>query len=247
VFSSARTGNRTLWTARGDLTQPAPLTSGAVFDERPVFSPDGQQVAFVSDRGSRRGIWLVSPDAGAPRLVAAADVLTSISWSPDGKRLAFGVPVGDAPGLMTVDVATGHTAPVPTAAAAISPAWSPRDDVIAYVEPRGTAGAFLKFVNSSGQPVHVGAEALLKDPLGNAALAWSSDGRRLAVASWSGAFSNSIWIVEPEGRGSCRKLTDLPTGVFIRGLGWSRDGSSLVVGRVQSAGDIFLAERSAAP
>jgi hypothetical protein len=29
VFSSSRTGNRTLWTARPDLTQPAPLTSGA--------------------------------------------------------------------------------------------------------------------------------------------------------------------------------------------------------------------------
>ncbi len=50
VFSSSRAGNRTLWTARGDLTQSAPLTSGVALDDRPVYSPDGRQVAFVSDR-----------------------------------------------------------------------------------------------------------------------------------------------------------------------------------------------------
>jgi Tol biopolymer transport system component len=28
-----------------------PLTSGTAFDDRPVFSPDGKQVAFRWDRG----------------------------------------------------------------------------------------------------------------------------------------------------------------------------------------------------
>jgi len=32
--------------------------------------------------------------------------------------------------------------------------------------------------------------------------------------------------------------------VFLRGLTWSLDGSSFIVGRYQGAGDIFLAERS---
>jgi hypothetical protein len=41
-------------------------------------------VAFVSDRGGRRGIWLVGPDGGTPRLLLAADVLDTVSLSPDG-------------------------------------------------------------------------------------------------------------------------------------------------------------------
>jgi hypothetical protein len=49
--------------------------------------------------------------------------------------------------------------------------------------------------------------------------------------------------VRPEG-GTLRKLLDLPAGVFLSGLTWSRDGSSLIVGRIQWAGDIFFAERS---
>ena len=42
-----------------------------------------------------------------------------------------------------------------------------------------------------------------------------------------------------------RKLLDLPGGVRLRGITWSRDGSSIVVGRVQRSGDIFLAELAA--
>jgi hypothetical protein len=42
-----------------------------------------------------------------------------------------------------------------------------------------------------------------------------------------------------------KKLMDLPAGVFLRGLTWARDGSSIIVGRYRSSGDIFLAERSA--
>ncbi len=79
LFSSSRDGNRHIWTAAGNLTQPTPLTSGPALDDRPVFSPDGQQVAFVSDRGGRRGIWVVSAEGGAPRLVLVADVLDTLS------------------------------------------------------------------------------------------------------------------------------------------------------------------------
>jgi Tol biopolymer transport system component len=245
VFSSSRAGNRTLWTARGDLTQLAPLTSGVALDDRPVYSPDSRQVAFVSDRGGRRGIWLVSAEGGAPRLIAAADVIDTISWSPDGRRLVFSMPVGDAPGLMTMDVTSGHTARVPTAAAATTPAWSPHEDVIAYIEPRGgRIGAFLKFVRSNGQVVHDRGDVLEKQNLSNGFVAWSPDGRRLAAVSLPGAFSGSIWIVEPEVATPFQKLLDLTAGVSLRGMTWSRDGSSLIVGRIQSAGDIFLAERS---
>jgi Tol biopolymer transport system component len=246
VFSSSRTGNRTLWAARPDLTQPAPLTSGNALDERPAYSPDGQQVAFVSDRGGTRGIWLISAEAGAPRLVGAADVVDTISWSPDGRRLVFSTPVGDAPGLMTMDVATGKTTPVSTPAAASAPSWSPRDDVIAYIEPRGggTGSSFVRFVRSNGQAVHAPADVPGQPQFGNGLLSWSPDGRRLAAVSMPGAFAGSIWIVEPEGAAPLRKLVDLPAGVFLRGLAWSPDGSSLIVGRIRWTGDIFYAERS---
>ncbi|MEO7796000.1 MAG: protein kinase [Thermoanaerobaculia bacterium] len=246
VFSSSRAGHRTLWTARADLSQPTPLTSGPVIDLRPAVSPDGRQIAFVSDRGGERGIWLVSADAGAPRRLAATDVIDTISWSPDGRRIVYSAPIGDAPGLRILEVATGESSGVPIPGAAAAPAWSPRGDQIAYIEPRGgTAGTYLKFARPDGQVVYDRGEVPEEVAFGNGSMAWSPDGARLAVEQQSGAFDGAIWIVEPGSSHPYRKLLDLPSGVRLRGITWSRDGASLVVGRIQRSGDIFLAERSA--
>ena len=161
---------------QSDLTLPRPLTSGVAFDERPAFSPDGETVSVSLDRGGQRGIWRISSDGGAPRLIAPANVIDTISWAPDGRRIVFATPVGDAPGLMTMDVTSGQTTRVPTPAAAASPAWSPRDDVIAYVEPRGgTIGAYAKFVTSSGERLFDRNE-LAQVQVANGAMSWSPDG-----------------------------------------------------------------------
>ena len=67
LFSSSRNGNRHIWAASVNLSQPAPLTSGPALDDRPVYAPDGLQVAFVSDRGERAASGSSSAD-GVPRV-----------------------------------------------------------------------------------------------------------------------------------------------------------------------------------
>jgi Tol biopolymer transport system component len=249
VFSSSRAGNRTLWSARveaGRLTRIAPLTSGTALDARPVFSPDGRQIAFVSDRSGRRGIWLVSAEAGTPRKLADADVIDTVSWSPDGRRLVFSTPVGDAPGLMVIDAATGATVRIPTPAAAAMPDWSPKEDLIAFLEPRGQGrGTFMKFVRSTGETVAYRGGLPETTSFSNGQLAWSRDGTRLAVEQQSGAFHGALWIVEPGAPEPYRKLIDLPDGVRLRGIAWDREGTSLVLGRIQRTSDVFLAELAA--
>ena len=51
----------------GDARQ---LTHAAVNDTRPVFSPDGRSLAFISDRGGREQPWILPLDGGEPRLAA---------------------------------------------------------------------------------------------------------------------------------------------------------------------------------
>ena len=114
--------------------------------------------------------------------------------------------------------------------------------MIAYIEPRGgTIGAFLKFVSSDGKLVHDRGDVLDKQNLSNGFVSWSPDGRRLAAVS----LPRGIFWIDLDRRAGgrdtpFRKLLDLTAGVLLRGMSWSRDGSSLIVGRIQSAGDIFL-------
>ena len=247
VFSSSRTGNRTLWSAGSRMEQPTPLTTGVAIDERPAFSPDGQQIAFVSDRSGRRGVWIVSADGGSPRLVAHADVVDTLSWSPDGRRLVYATPIGDAPGLMIMDVADGTTTRLPTPAAAAAPAWS-RDNVIAYVEPRGARWRVCPVDSTRRTRVDAspldGPTAPLDCERVSRLVARREATRRRRVA---GSRAGSVWIIEPNNPSPYKKLMDLPAGEFLRGLTWARDGSSIIVGRYRWSGDIFLAERSAIP
>ncbi len=69
---------------------PRPLTAGEKQDGEPRWSPNGQMLAFVSNRGGSRQIWLLSPGEAEPRQITDHPVgAHEPVWSPDGSRLAF--------------------------------------------------------------------------------------------------------------------------------------------------------------
>lgn len=241
-FSSARSGSRNLWAVPADFSRPTPLTSGTTFDERPIVSPDGEQIAFISEQAGVRGIWLVPANGGTRRQLLAVDLLDRLGWSRDGTKIVYAAPEGDEPGLFTVSLSDGRTSRLPTPGPAFSPAWSPREDVIAYIEPRGGArGAQVRFVTADGQPVYTDLPDLPVQA-GNGTVAWSPDGTYLAMVGLPGNRAGYIWLLAPGSTTPARQLIDLPAGVFLRGVTWSRDGSSLIVGFVDWASDIVLFE-----
>jgi len=243
VFSSTRAGNRSLWTSAPDGGDTRLLTSGTAIDERPMFSPDGKWVAFVSDRGGARGVWIVSADGGSARLVVKAQVLDTICWSPDGSEIAFGI-VGDTPGLQAVRVADGSLRRVPTPSSSVGlagPSWSARDE-IAYIETRpavasGLTSTQIMFVGAHGQQA---SAAIPLATVGNGAVAWDRTGQRLAVYGNSGAVESVIFLVDRDNQRPPQKLIDFSPDVRLRGMTWSSDGSSLLVGQQRRSSDLVL-------
>jgi hypothetical protein len=58
----------------------------------PALSPDGETLAYVSDRGGHPQLWLTPAGAGtkAARLVATGDdIVRAVGWSPDGAWLCL--------------------------------------------------------------------------------------------------------------------------------------------------------------
>ena len=61
----------------------------------PTFSPDGQELAFVSDLTGSPQVWRIALSGGFPEAVTAIDEqVNKVLWSPDGKWMA----VESAPG-----------------------------------------------------------------------------------------------------------------------------------------------------
>ncbi len=90
-------GKRIVFDLLGDLyaleTQggrAVAITRGMAFDAQPTFSPDGQCIAFISDRSGAENLWLVRADGAQPRQISFGDddtVLVSPAWTPDGKSI----------------------------------------------------------------------------------------------------------------------------------------------------------------
>lgn len=69
---------------------PRQLTIEGNSNERPRWSPDSGQIAFVSDRGGSSQIWIMKADGSVPRQVTNLSTEAGgVLFSPDGKRLVF--------------------------------------------------------------------------------------------------------------------------------------------------------------
>lgn len=70
------------------------LTFGPNADRLPKYSPDGRQIAFLSDRRKAGDfqLYLLDPLSGAVRSIPSVEGWVEyLHWSPDGKRILLGV------------------------------------------------------------------------------------------------------------------------------------------------------------
>ena len=63
------------------------ITSGLGFDSQPVVSPDGEWLAFISDRSGSNNLWIVKPDGSDARKLSDDSHWGAISpaWMPDSQ------------------------------------------------------------------------------------------------------------------------------------------------------------------
>ncbi len=87
------------------------VTASAWRDQRPVFSPDGRYVLYVSDESREQEVWVFDRQGGSRRkLTTHASFKDGLAWAPDSKTVA----VVAANRLFTIDAAAG-AAPVEVA------------------------------------------------------------------------------------------------------------------------------------
>ena len=214
-----------IWVCDSQTGKAEQITEGDHDDNAPAWDPQGNRIAFLSNRSQQPehrpyeiDIWLVAPDGGTPeRVETPVGAKGALSWSPDGGLLAYtGTEAGDDP-------------------------WRPDHDQLWVVSPTGGDARCLT--------------ADLDRPVGNTTLSdtrdafagggpplWSPDGSRLYVPV---SAHGDCHVYEVPLDGEPTPLTD--GKLDVGGLSTDDAGSrfGLLIARPTRPAEIFVGERTA--
>ena len=184
------------------------LTSGSWQDIAPALSPDGQQLAFASNRGGQWDIYLLDLASGEiDRLTASLAYDSSPSFSPDGLWLAYESFIDDNLEIVIAPIDGSQDAIRLTHYLGVdsSPAWSPKGRQVAFVSTRGGRNhIWIADLDKTGDDRFLelsrSFEATAKHPV------WSSDGRYLAWAAVTDQGLHKIYLWDSQGDDLIREV-----------------------------------------
>jgi len=197
-------------------------------DTHAAWSPDGRQVAYISNReGVRAGqpinfeVYVADADGGNPRRLTVNDAFEAdLAWSPDGATILaksyrdgndeiYALGLGDASARNLTNAQSAEGAP----------SWSPDGRTIVFHSDRdGASRLYLMEADGSGARLFPG------DPGPGSLPQWSPDGRWIAFVSDRDG-NPEIYVVGADGAGLRRLTTDPRVNGYPR---WRPDGAAIV-------------------
>ncbi len=149
-----------LWTVPVAGGSATPITVAAAYDTSPVWSPDGKEIAFASDRYGNFDVFVMPAGGGeARRLTFHSADDTPTSFTPDGKAVLFSsarldsatnaqFPTGAQPELYRVALSGGMPVQVLSTPAPYA-TWDKAGERLAYSDQKGYEMEWRKHDNSS--------------------------------------------------------------------------------------------------
>ncbi|MBI1882305.1 MAG: PD40 domain-containing protein [Chloroflexi bacterium] len=219
-----------IYVMNADGTGATVLSGEGENDTAPIWSPDGQKIAFVSQRDGNREVYLMDADGQNVVNVTRhpADDWTP-AWSPDGKRLAFSSIRAGNWEVFVLDL-TCLSAPETCPDSLIQltadgngnlgPVWSLDGSQIAFSSK--AAGNWDIYTMTPG-----GADLrqLTTDPANDLSPAWSPDGARIAFETNRDG-NVEVYVMDANG-GAAQNISNY-SQANDHGPTWSPDGQQLV-------------------
>jgi tricorn protease len=246
-----------IWTAPLTGGDARLLISNPANDTRPLFSPDGKQLAFMSNRTGNEDIFVLALATGDVRRVTYDDGNDHLdAWSHDGKYLYFSSATNDIGSMNDIFriAAVGGTPMPVTADRFAAEYWaapSPNSSAVAFTAKGTVAGQWWRrghshldeseiwLVNSSKYEKLSGGGAKEAWPM------WSADGKRVYFMSDRSGAEN-LWVKEATPGATARQLTTFKDGRLL----WpniSYNGKTIVFERDFGIWKLDIATNKSAP
>ena len=242
LYSSRESGNEDIYLKQIDTSTQINLTKDSNADNKQaVFSPDGKQIAFRSERMGG-GIFVMNANGENVRRITEVGFYPS--WSPDSKEIAFCIDDFREPGSRTtvpsplwrINVETGEKHLI-TGQDAVQPSWSPNGKRIAFWRLDSGGKRDISTISvDGGETTAVTNDAAIDwNPV------WSPDGKFLYfVSNRSG--SMNLWRVGIDENSG--KIFDNPEPITIPSnysqlFNFARDGKSFLYVQTVNYSNIF--------
>ena len=256
--TSAFAANEIAYQCDTDVCLLDPANPGAVtnltdngatsFDEKPIWSPDGKKVAFISDFAKsghgERNVFVMEPGAADQGVNLATQitsyssgskVIDDLAWSPDGSRIAYtrGTNSGDdSVWVVNADGTSIFPLEIGGSGDKQHPSWSLDSSKIAYAVVKNAPEQIYVAPSTGGFGVALGVG---HEPN------WSPDGSRIAFDGYQGGKNFGyidLHIVNADGSGAPLVITP---GSFTEWTfnAWSPDGGRIAYRATGAAGTIY--------
>ncbi len=197
------------------------VSDGTGNDTSPVWSPDGTQLLFVSQRDGNRELYVMAIGGDNPRNLTnnSADDWTP-AWSPDGTRIAFSSNRSGGWEIFTADADGQNVQQLTNGGSNISPAWSPDGTQLVFSSKRdGNWEVYTMAVDGTN------VRRLTVNEVNDLAPVWSPDGKMIAYETNIDG-NVEVYVMTASG-GNPRNISQMPYA-NDHGPVWSPGGQQLL-------------------
>ncbi len=228
-----------VWTAPASGGEARLLVSHSANESRPLYSPDGKQLAFVSSRTGNGDIYVLAFETGELRRLTFDDASDQLdAWSRDGRWIYFSSTSRDIAGMNDIlRVSAGGGTPMQISADRYANEYwaapSPDGNAMAFTARGITSAQWWRKGRSHLDECEVwllrdsGYERLTDGGVKEMWPMWSADGKRIYFVSDRGGGQN-VWA--KEAGGAAKQITKFKDGRVL----WpniSYDGKQIVFER----------------